>query len=153
MTRQLETNVMERRQTNANTDKKEAISQTIPVIEEHVRVDKKEVYTGKVVISKSVEHHTEPVHVATNHDEVTVTHMPAGYYVEKAPEIRYEGDVMIIPVLKEEAVVIKKIYLVEELHVKRVRRQTQDTQNIELRKEYLDITRVKADEDGEATPL
>jgi uncharacterized protein (TIGR02271 family) len=143
---------MEQRHINDGTNKKETVTQTIPVIEEHVKVDKKEVYTGKVVISKSVEHHTEPVHVVINHDEVTVTHMPAGYYVEKAPEVRYEGDVMIIPVLKEEAVVVKKIYLVEELHVTRVTRQTQDTQNIELRKEYVDITRVKADEDDQAKP-
>lgn len=141
----------DRRETNDTARTTSTTTQVIPVIEEHVTIDKKEVYTGKVVISKSVEQHNEPVHVITNHDVVSVEHVPAGYYVENAPEVRHDGDIMIIPVLREEAVVVKKIYLVEELHVKRVSRQTQDTQNVVLRKEYVDITRVKAE--GNENPL
>lgn len=122
------------------------VTQVIPVIQEQVTIGKQEIEAGKVVVSKSIEHHTTPVHVIVNHDEVQVAHVPAGYYVEKAPEVRYEGDTMIIPVLKEEAVVVKKIYLVEELHVTRTTRQSQETETVTLRTEHVDITRVGTDD-------
>ena len=89
----------------------------IPVIQEQIMVGKRQVETATVEITKTVTEGPEPVHVVVAHDETSVERVPVNRFVEKAPEIRYDGDTMIIPVMKEVAVVEKKLMLVEELRV------------------------------------
>lgn len=117
----------------------------IPVIEEQATICKKEIETGTVRVERVVSEHTEPVHVIVTHDECQVEHVAAGYYVDAAPETRWEGDTMIIPVLKEVAVVEKKLLLVEELHITRKAVQTQHTEQVTLRKERIQISRNPTD--------
>ena len=52
-------------------------------------------------------------------ETVEVTHVPVDRVVERAPEIRTEGDVTIVPVLEEVLVVEKRLVLKEELHIRR----------------------------------
>ena len=56
---------------------------------------------------------------------------------------RYEGDVMIIPVLKEVAVIEKRIMLVEEIHVSKKQTEKTETREVTLRKEEIKITRTE----------
>lgn len=114
----------------------------IPVIEERVIVDKKWVETGKVVISKTVAEDLTNLSISCEEEEVHVERVPWNIYVDTPPpSIRYEGDVMVVSVLKEVAVVEKKMMLVEELRVTRVKKEKIETQEIMLRKEEVTITR------------
>ena len=50
---------------------------------------------------------------------VDVVRVPIDRVVERAPEVRTEGDVTIVPVLEEVMFVEKKLVLKEELHIRR----------------------------------
>ncbi len=116
----------------------------IPIVEEYATVGKKTVETGRVVISKKVEAHQESVHVVASHDETDVERITLNRIVDAAPAVRYEGDTMIIPVVKEVAVVEKKLMLIEEIRVTRRKVQTQETVPVTLRKERIEIVRESA---------
>ncbi len=122
------------------------VEATIPVIQEQILIGKRMVETATVEVKKTVTEGPEPVHVVIAHDETSVERVPINRFVEKAPEIRYDGDTMIIPVLKEVAVVEKKLMLVEELHVTKRAVQTQETEYITVRREHLEVTRTPIDE-------
>jgi len=63
--------------------------------------------------------------------------------IDEAPEIRHEGDTTIIPVLEEVLVVEKRLILREELHIIRRREEHRDPQKVTLRKENVEVERVK----------
>src|SRR4051812_41383877 len=92
-------------ETNENTDNESIPKEqplVIPVIEETVSVNKQVVVTGKVRIEKQVEEVTEAVKVNLQHDEYTIRRVEINEYVDEgAPPVRYEGNTMIIPVVKE----------------------------------------------------
>lgn len=114
----------------------------IPVVEEQIRIDKRIVETGRVVISKQVTEHQEHINIPVSHDEVSVERIPINRYVDTPPEaMRYEGDTLIISVLEEVVVVEKRLMLVEELHVTKRQIQTEEMQQITLRKEEVTVTR------------
>lgn len=115
----------------------------IQVLEEHLKVSVKEVETGRVRITKHVTEHTEDIHIPVTREEVDVEKVAVNRYVESSPEIRYEGETMIIPVVKEVVVIEKKLMLVEELRVTRRQVQTTETQQVTLRKEEVDIERLE----------
>ncbi len=125
---------------------------TVPVIEEQVLVGKRTVETGTVQITKTITEGPEPVHVVVSHDETSVERVPVDKIVEVAPEVRQEGDTLIIPVLKEVAVVVKKILVVEELRITKRAVQTQVTEQVSIRREHIDITRTPAAGTGPANP-
>ncbi|MFD2247781.1 YsnF/AvaK domain-containing protein [Pontibacter ruber] len=120
---------------------------TIPVVEEQVHVGKKTVETGRVRISKDVHEEEVTVDLPTVYEEADVQRVPVNKYVETPPPpIRYEGDKMIIPVIKEVLVVEKRILVVEELHVTKRITESHEAQQVTLRKETVNVNRFRSDE-------
>lgn len=116
---------------------------TIPVIEETARIEKQVVETGRVVIRKTVHHETQTVDVPTQEEQVQVERVPLNQVVETPPEVRHEGEVMIIPVLREEVVVTTRLVLVEELHVRKRTLTLNHPQEMTLRREQISYERIE----------
>lgn len=127
--------------------KKKSAFLKIPVIEEQLRIDKKVVQTGTVSISKEIREEDVEIETPVIRELVDIEHVPINQYVEKSPEIRHEGDTMVIPVLREEVVVTKRWLLVEEIRVTKSKAQAPDSQVVKVRKEEVIFNRI-ADENS-----
>ncbi|EMR00961.1 YsnF/AvaK domain-containing protein [Cesiribacter andamanensis] len=124
----------------APDDDRHYTSRTIPVIEESVEVDKRVVETGQVNISKRVSEEDVIVDVPYVKEEIQVERVPINRYIDTPPPaIRHDGDTTIIPVLRE--VVVKRLVLVEELHVTKKKIKHQASQDMTLRREEVEIKR------------
>jgi uncharacterized protein (TIGR02271 family) len=112
----------------------------IPVIEETATITRELVETGRVRLTKTVTEHTETVPLDLRHEEVHVEHVPVNQFLpddQAAPAARYEGDTFIVPVLRE--VLVKRLLLVEELHVSKRQVATTEPQLITLRSEAIQV--------------
>ncbi len=115
---------------------------TIPILEEDIKVTKKVIDTGLVNISKTIKESTEYIDIPLSREEIIVSRIPKNEIIDIMPAAsRYEGDVMIIPVLKEVAVIKKRMMLVEEIHVTKIKAEKIETQEVTVRKEEVNITR------------
>jgi len=123
---------------------------TIPVIEEYLRIGREVVETGRVRITKSVTQAPEAAVVPLVHEEVSVERVARNQYVDAAPAVRQEGDVTIIPVVRE--VLVKRLLIVEELHITKRRVETLETQQVVLRKEEINVERFTPNEAGTSAP-
>jgi uncharacterized protein (TIGR02271 family) len=91
----------------------------IPVVEERARVDKHVVERAVVRISTSIKQSEHVIAESLRHEEVEIQRVPVNKEVDAMPSVRQEGDVVVIPVVEERAVLVKRLVLVEELHVHR----------------------------------
>jgi uncharacterized protein (TIGR02271 family) len=114
----------------------------IPIIEEEAFLDKRVVETGKVRISKRISEREELIDEPLFREEVTVERVPFNQYVEQMPQVRHEGDVMIIPVVQEQLVMQKRLVLVEELRVRKQVVEMHQPQSVTLRREEVDVRRI-----------
>lgn len=114
----------------------------IPIIEEKAVVDKRIVETGKVLISKRVSEHEEIIDEPLLHEKVSVERVAVNQFVEEHPGIRHQGETMIIPVVEERLVISKRLFLVEELHVKKQVIETHQPQQVTLLKTEVDVKRL-----------
>ncbi len=130
---------------NINTDPVETHKKliTIPVIEEEIVVGKEYVDTGKVKISKKISEHQQTIDIPLMQERVSVERVAINKFVDTPPEIRHEGDLMIIPVLEEQIVVQKRLVLVEELHVTKQLVETHHSEEVTTRKEDVNIERIE----------
>ena len=126
-----------------NTDAQGRI--VIPVMQEEVVVGKKMVETGKVRILKTVTEQQETIDIPLIQEEIHVERIPINQYVDTLPQaVRYEGDVTIIAVVKEVLVVEKRLLLVEEVRVTKKKVETNETQEVSLRTEEVQVERTNS---------
>jgi uncharacterized protein (TIGR02271 family) len=120
----------------------------IPVIEERVNVQKREQLSGIVEIHKTVNERTQTVDEPLLSQEVEVERVAINRFVDEAVPVRYEDDTTIIPLLEEVLVVEKRLLLREEVHIKTVRRELHNPQEITLREERVEVVRRPDPEQG-----
>jgi uncharacterized protein (TIGR02271 family) len=117
-----------------------------------------ELWTEELSVSKRlVEGETVQVSVRTkvqNHrieipcivEEIHLERVKIGQEIEEVPQIRTEGNVTIIPVVKEIAVVVKRLILEEEVRLTKTRIENKTVETVSLRSESAEITRSQAPE-------
>ncbi|AXC16014.1 hypothetical protein ACPOL_6804 (plasmid) [Acidisarcina polymorpha] len=103
----------------------------IPVLEEQLDVQKREVVTGTVRLQKVVEEREVLVDEPLEATTYAIERVPLNLEIAVAPGIRQEGETTIYPVVEEVVVVHKKLLLREEV---RVTRQTVTTRNPQVMK-------------------
>jgi uncharacterized protein (TIGR02271 family) len=117
----------------------------IPVIEEQLTIEKVVVETGKVHIRKTVTEEQATVNLPLIHENYQVERRPGSKkLLTNHPGIRYEGENMIIPVVREVLVVEKRYEVLEELHVIKTRTEVPHLQQITLLKESAEVRRTES---------
>jgi stress response protein YsnF len=116
--------------------------EVVPLVEETATVHKRETVTGRVRVQTHTDTVEELVRAEIRREGVEVTRVPIGRIVETAPEVRTDGDLVIVPVVEEVLVVEKRLILKEELHIRR----TSETEPVEvpvtLRKQRATVERL-----------
>jgi stress response protein YsnF len=128
---------------------------TIPVIEETLEVSKRMVETARVRVNTTVEHRIDIARAVLEHEEVEIRRVVRDEVVSAPPPVRQEGNVTIVPVVEERLVVEKKLFLVEEIHLKRVHKAREFSQPVELARQRADVVREplrESDRDSRRTP-
>jgi uncharacterized protein (TIGR02271 family) len=116
----------------------------IPIVEEVLDVQKRQVETGGVRVRKTVHEREEQIDEPVWQEEVEVEHLVINRMVDgPAPTVRTEGDVLIVPLVEEVLVVKKQLMLREEFRITKRRTATPSSQKVTLRREEAKIERLE----------
>ena len=123
----------------------------VPVIEEELEVGKRRVESARVSVRTIPRERDELVEQPLESMEVEIERVAIDRQIDTAPEIRNDGETLIIPVVEERLVVEKRLFLREEIHVHRRRTVTQFRQSVTLRSQEVIVERRDAAGDLERT--
>ncbi len=107
----------------------------VPVIAEELNVQKREVQTGGVRVRKLIHEREEMVDEPLLREKVNVERVAINKMVDTPPQVRYEGEIMIIPVLEEVFVVQKQLMVKEEIRITKQQTTEHQPQSVTLRSE------------------
>ncbi|MDQ3748993.1 MAG: YsnF/AvaK domain-containing protein, partial [Acidobacteriota bacterium] len=79
----------------------------------------------------------------TFEEKIEVERVAVNQFVDAPPPVRYEGDVMIMPLLEEVLVVEKRLVLREEVRISKHRETVNKPQQIVLRREEATVERIE----------
>lgn len=125
----------------------------IPVIQETIRVEKREFESGRVVVHKTVAERDEVVEILLRQQDLSVERVPIGRVVQEAPQTRQEGDLLIVPILEEVLVVEKRLVLKEELHIRKQSSERTEQKTVRLRSEQVEIEQTGRDSSSETAAI
>lgn len=111
----------------------------IAIAEERLAVSRETVETGRVRVETRVVPETVPIEETLAHVAVRVERFPVDRLVDDAPPVRTEGDRTIVSVTEE--VLVKRIRIVEEIHLVAERTQDQVREKVRLHRTEVDVTR------------
>lgn len=114
----------------------------IPLVAETLSVGKREVETGRVRFSTTVTERVETVDEPLFKTEVEIKRVAVGQFVDAPPAVRYEQDMMIIPIMEEVLVVEKRLRVKEEVYISQKREEYRSPQQVTLRTEVLAEERI-----------
>lgn len=118
----------------------------IPIIQEEAHVTKRTVATERVSVRTSVEEQNVMARDELRREQVEVTRVPVDREVAEVPLVRTEGDITIVPVFEERLVIEKRLFLVEELHLRRSSAIEQVEMPVTLRRTRVDVERTELDQ-------
>ena len=115
----------------------------IPLAEERLTVSKRPV-ERRVRIRTVTEEVPAGFREELTAERVEIQHIAVDRELTAAPEIRVEGEVTIIPVIEERLVIEKKLFLVEEVHVRRLQGVERIEQPVMLRRQRVVVDRMES---------
>lgn len=92
----------------------------IELVEEQLHVGKRERTTGTIRVQTRVAEEHVLLSDTLRQQRIEVERVAMNRPIETAPDIRDEGDTVVIPVVEERLVVEKRLFLVEEVRLRRV---------------------------------
>jgi len=117
-------------------------TKVIPVIEEVLKVDKKVVETGRIHIRKEINKEEKQIEIPLTNESYEVEKVKVKNQIfDQPPSIRHEGDVIVIPVIKEVAEIKIRYEVTEEIHLKKNKTITTHTEQVTLKKEKVIVER------------
>ncbi|MBI0539465.1 DUF2382 domain-containing protein [Roseomonas sp. KE2513] len=112
--------------------------EVIPLVEEVLRLSKRTVETGRVRVSLT----TETVEETLRSRRTEIERVPVGREVKEVPATRQEGDVMIVPVVEEELVVVRRLVLKEEIRLRLIDSEEHVAQPVKRRVQRATVERL-----------
>ena len=113
----------------------------IPLLFEGIAISRRRVETAVVRVATVTQTRGQVVDEPLVRERIEIEHVPVGRFVESAPPVREDGDVTIVPVMEEVMVVERRLFLKEEVHVRRVRITERHTETVHLREQEAVVTR------------
>lgn len=122
----------------------------VPLAEESVSFGRRTIATGRVRLSLRTAEETRRLREVLHGRRAEVERVPIGCEVAEAPEVRVEGDVVIVPVLEEELVVTRRLVLREEIRLRLVPTERVAEHEAVLRRQVASVERLppRPPEDG-----
>lgn len=120
--------------------------EVIPLVEETASVEKRAVVTGRVLVETRTDRFEERVEAELSSGAVEVERVPVNREVDAVPDIRNEGDAIVVPVVEERIVIQRRLFLTEELHVRRRTRTDTVEVPVTLRRQRAEVVRIPADD-------
>jgi uncharacterized protein (TIGR02271 family) len=119
-------------------------TEALPLVEETLRVRKRQVSAGKVRVHSVIDTIDELVRETLQEEKVEVSRVPINEVVTVIPSVRTENGVVIVPIVEEVLVIEKRILLKEEVHIHRHVSQETVEVPVTLRKQRAVVERIDA---------
>jgi uncharacterized protein (TIGR02271 family) len=125
----------------------------MPLLGEEIAVAKSVAQTRRVMVQRLTREQRGSIAAPLAEERVEITRVPIGREVDAMPPIREEGDTVIIPILEEQLVFERRLFLKEEVRVRHVRGTRMHRENVTLRHHDIEVSAVPLQQAREPGPV
>ncbi len=124
----------------------------MPLQAEQLAVTRRRFETGRVVVSTITRERAAQVDELLVSEHADIERVEIRQLVDAMPQVRQEGDTVVIPIVEEVVVVERRLFLKEEVRIRRVQTTQRHQETVMLREQSLDVTRDGAEASAVGDP-
>ena len=113
---------------------------TIPLLAEEFAVSKQAVETARVRVTKVTHQREQLIDEELARESVEIERIPIGRQVDTMPAVREEGETIVVPIVEEVLVIQRRLFLKEEVRIRRVRTTEKHRETVSLRHQEAVVT-------------
>ena len=117
----------------------------LDLLAEQVNVSRRIIVGDTVRVSTTTHVREQQIVEMLARETIDIERVAIGRIVETTPDIRQEGDVTIVPVMEEVLVLERRLVLMEEVRIRRVRTLETHCETVQLRHQAATVTRSATD--------
>jgi stress response protein YsnF len=102
---------------NRHAPSEPSAAPVIPLAAERLTIGRRRIDTARVIITTKTDHVPVVIDEVIQRDDVRIERVPVDRFIDKPAAPRYEGDVLVIPVMEEVIVVTRRLRLIEEVRI------------------------------------
>ena len=129
----------------ADRTRDEAGEKVLPLSAEEVAVTKRVVETGRVQVARITHEREQLIDELLAQQTADIERVRIGQPVDTMPAVREEGDTVVIPIVEEVLVVERRLFLKEEVRVRRVHSTQRHQESVTLRHQEAVVTRLSVE--------
>jgi uncharacterized protein (TIGR02271 family) len=114
----------------------------LPLVEEVPRIVRRRRVTGGVRVAVTTTEAPAEIQAIRRRRLVEVERVPVDQEVEAPPPVRQEGDLVIVPVLEERLVLVRRLVVTEEVRFRLVMEEEPVTLSLPLARQEVSVTRL-----------
>jgi uncharacterized protein (TIGR02271 family) len=119
-----------------------AVETVLPLLAEEIAVAKQVVETGRAQITRVTHEREQLIDELLAIETAEIERTPIGRQVDVMPAVREEGDAIVVPIVEEVLVVERRLFLKQEVRIRRVRSTERHQETVTLRHHEAVVTRV-----------
>jgi uncharacterized protein (TIGR02271 family) len=123
----------------------ESDEEVIPLAAEELAVARRTVETGRLRVARITHEREQLVDEMLARETAEISRVPIGREVETMPAVREEDGITIIPIVEEVLVVERRLFLKEEVRIRRARTTERHRESVRLRYQEAVVTRLPAE--------
>ncbi|WP_413740030.1 DUF2382 domain-containing protein [Sodalis sp. RH14] len=130
-----------------DSDRQDNDNKIIPLAEEHAELNIARVVDRRLRVTRTTHSEEQLLAAELYQEQIDIEHIAKNEELEEGrfPPIRQEGDVMIIPVVEERVEIIRRYILKEEVHIRKLKKETPFQEKVNVRRQEINI--IKDDEE------
>ena len=105
----------------------------VPLVAEEVAVSKQVVETGRIQVARVTHEREQVIDEMLAHHTAEIERVRVGQFVDTMPAVREEDDTVVIPIVEEMLVIERRLFIKEEVRVRRVRSTERHQESVTLR--------------------
>jgi uncharacterized protein (TIGR02271 family) len=119
----------------------------LPLLEEVVRIGRRRRVSGRVRVAVTTTEEQEALQAVLQRRDAEIQRVPVGREVEAPPPVRQEGDTVVIPVLEERLVLVRRLVLTEEIRFRLTTREEAVSLPVTRRRQSVAVQRSAVEPD------
>jgi uncharacterized protein (TIGR02271 family) len=129
-------------ESDENRPSEQPAESVIPLLAEEIEVSKRRVETGRVQVARITQEREQLIDELLSNETAEIERVRIGQQIDAMPAVREEGDTIVIPIVEEVLVVERRLFLKEEVRVRRVRSTVRHQESVTLRHHEAVVSRI-----------
>ena len=115
--------------------------QVVPLASERLTIGRRRVDVSRVIVTTKTDVDPVVIDEVVERDDIRIERVPVDRFLDEPASPRYEGDILVVPVMEEVLIVTRRLRLIEEVRISPRVISRRHRETVPVRRQRIEVER------------